>query len=329
MLAYKVSNLLKQASFNTKYVIRILSSSQVNDVIRYNNDIIIRNVDKTQQSPLVVIVGWSNSKLRQLEKYSQIYEDLGCTVLSSRMPLYRFSMFYDTLFSKDTQNVIDAMTSQRELNKNRKVFFKLFSTPGPAMYVNIMNYYFPYITQHFGTVPAYRMGSDETKPNIIGVIFDSATVESGNAQQFANGMKGNSTGILANTMFDVLGKIVYAYAVRTSKMHNYGPEFIRNIPVLLPQLFLSSKADNIASIESIRNFVSHQKSLGIPLLKSKVWEDSAHVLHFRKYPNEYKDLIECFIDECVELSKNVREFEVVEEKDAFIDEKQSSMYKES
>ena len=127
------------------------------------------------------------------------------------------------------------------------------------------------------------MNENESKPNICGVIYDSATVESGNARQFSNGMKGNSVGVFSNYFFDVLGKLVYAYAVRTSKMHNYGPEFLRNVPLLLPQLFLSSENDKIASIESIRKFVNYQKDVGVPFLKSKVWENSDHVLHYRKY----------------------------------------------
>ncbi|XP_066932532.1 transmembrane protein 53-B-like [Clytia hemisphaerica] len=284
-------------------LIRSASTTAQDNTIKYNKEIVIKNVDESQESPLVVIIGWSNSNLRQIEKYSQIYEDLGCTVVSSSMQLYRFSMFYDTLFAQDTQNVINAMTTQRNFNTSRKVFFKLFSTPGPAMYVNIMNYYFPYIEQHFGTVPKFQLSEDETKPNICGVIYDSATVESGNAHQFANGMRGNSTGALSNMVFNVLGKMVYAYAVRTSKMHNYGPEFLRNIPVMLPQMFLSSENDKIASIESVRNFVEHQKEMGVPLLKSKVWENSDHVLHYRKYPEEYKALVDGFMKECLDLSQ--------------------------
>ena len=294
---------MKRANTTTtggcRFMIRALSN---NTVVKFNKDILVKNVDESQQSPLVVIVGWSNSKLRQIEKYSQIYEDLGCTVISSSMQLYRFSLFYDTLFAKDTKNVIDAMTTQRNLNMNRKVFFKLFSTPGPAMYVNIMNYYFPYIEQHFGTLPEFSMEANETKPNICGVIYDSATVGSGNAHQFANGMRGNSVGVFSNLMFDVLGKLVYAYAVRTSKMHNYGPEFLRNVPILLPQLFLSSENDKIASIESIRNFVDYQKEIGVPFLKSKVWERSGHVLHYRNHPDEYQNLVNGFIDDCIKLS---------------------------
>ena len=280
-------------------MIRALSN---NCVVKFNKDILIKNVDESQQSPLVVIVGWSNSKLRQIEKYSQLYEDLGCTVVASSMQLYRFSLFYDTLFAKDTKNVIDAMSTQRSLNTDRKVFFKLFSTPGPAMYVNIMNYYFPYIEQHFGTLPGSSMSEQESKPNICGVIYDSATVESGNARQFSNGMRGNSVGVFSNLLFDVLGKLVYAYAVRTSKMHNYGPEFLRNIPVASPQLFLSSEDDKIASIESIQKFVEFQKEIGLPLLKSKVWENSEHVLHYRNYPDEYRNLVSSFIEDCIKLS---------------------------
>ena len=276
------------------------SLSDKADIVKFNKDIEIRNVDDSQQSPLVVIVGWSNSKLRQIEKYSQIYEEMGCTVVSASMQLYRFALFFDTLFANDTMNVINAMTTQRNTNLDRKVFFKLFSTPGPIMYINIMNYYFPYIEQHFGTLHEFSMAENESKPNICGVIYDSATVGSGNARQFANGMKGNSVGILSNYFFDVLGKLVYAYAVRTSKMHNYGPEFLRNVPLLLPQLFLSSENDKIASIESIRKFVDYQKDIGVPFLKSKVWENSDHVLHYRKYPDEYRNLVNGFIDDCIQ-----------------------------
>lgn len=302
---FSAFSLIKQTSCKatgSRFLMRTLTNRT--DFVKFNKEIEIRNVDDSQQSPLVVIIGWSNSKLRQIEKYSQIYEEMGCTVVSSSMQLYRFALFYDTLFANDTKNVIDAMTTQRNINLDRKVFFKLFSTPGPAMYINIMNYYFPYIEQHFGTLQEFSMDENESKPNICGVIYDSATVESGNARQFSNGMKGNSVGVFSNYFFDVLGKLVYAYAVRTSKMHNYGPEFLRNVPLLLPQLFLSSENDKIASIESIRKFVKYQKDVGVPFLKSKVWENSDHVLHYRKYPDEYRSLVNGFIKNCVQQQMN-------------------------
>jgi len=267
----------------------------------FNKDIVIRNIDESQQSPLMVIVGWSNSKNRQVAKYSELFEKQGFTTVSVSCQLYRFAMFYDTLFADDTQACIDAFTTQRNVNKERKVFFQLFSTPGPAMYVNIMNYYYQYIEGHFGT-DRHQNKDKKDVANISGVVFDSPTVASGNAEQFSNGMKGNSTNMVTDYMFDVLGKMVYAYAVRNSKMHNHGPEFFRNMPVLIPQLVLFSKADRIAGYEEILQYIKQQKSAGADV-QHKMWDDSPHVLHYRQHAEEYTQLVGTFLENCIAAAK--------------------------
>jgi len=263
----------------------------------FRKDIVIRNIDETQRSPLMVLIGWSNSKNKQLAKYSELYEKQGLTTVSISCPLYRFAFFYDSLFAGDTKACIDALSSQRDINKDRKVIFQCFSTPGPAMYINIINYYYQYIQGHFGT-DVYQNKNVEDVPNISGLILDSPTVACGDAQQFANGMKGNTKNMMSDLVFDLLGKIMFAYAVRTSKMYNYGPEFFRNIPVLIPQLMLFSKNDKIAGYEAILDYVKHQRSIGASV-QSHMWEDSAHVLHYRNNPDEYRELVTSFIGDCV------------------------------
>ena len=59
-------------------------------------------------------------------------------------------------------------------------------------------------------VPKFEMSGEETKPNLCKVIYHSAIVDFCNAQQFANGMRGNSTGVLSNMVFIVLGKMDWA-----------------------------------------------------------------------------------------------------------------------
>ena len=58
-------------------------------------------------------------------------------------------------------------------------------------------------------VPKFEMSGEETKPNLCKVIYHSAIVDSGNARQFANGMRGNgnSNAFLSNMVFIVLGKM--------------------------------------------------------------------------------------------------------------------------
>lgn len=250
----------------------------------------------------MVIVGWSNSKNRQVAKYSELFEKQGFTTVSVSCQLYRFAMFYDSLFADDTKACIDAFNTQRDVNKKRQVFFQLFSTPGPAMYVNIMNYYYQYIQGHFGT-DSFQNEDKNDVANIKGVIFDSPTVASGNATQFSNGMKGNSTNFLTNYIFDLLGKVMYAYAVKNSKMHNHGPEFFRNMPVAVPQLVLFSKADKIACYKAILDYINQQKDAGTDI-GYRMWEDSDHVLHYRQFADEYLNLVSNFLELCIAAEVN-------------------------
>jgi len=288
-------------SFSTAAI--LFSQRQTKTTKNFRKDIVIRNIDEHQQSPLMVIVGWSNSNNKQVARYSELYEKQGLTTISMSCKMYRFAMFYDSLFADDTKACIDALESQRDVNKERKVFFKLFSTPGPAMYVNIMNYFYQYIQGHFGT-DRYQIANVLDRPNISGIIWDSPTVASGNAAQFANGMKANSTNPVLNYMFDVLGKAVYAYAVRTSKMHTYGPEFLRNIPAVLPQLMLYSKADKIAGYRGIQAYIAQQIELGNSV-DSHMWESSSHVVHYREHREEYERLVTEFLEKCCATSCDV------------------------
>ena len=111
-------------------------------------------------------------------------------------------------------------------------------------------------------------------------------------------MKGNSTNAVTDYVFDGLGKLMYAFAVRNSKMHNHGPEFFRNMPVLVPQLVLFSKADRIACYEAILEYIKQQKSLGASV-QHCMWEDSPHVLHYRHHREEYYQLVTMFLEQCV------------------------------
>ena len=208
--------------------------------------------------------------------------------------LYR--MFYEPLISKDTKNCIDAFDTQRDVNRERRMFFQLFSAPGPAMYVNIMNYYYPHIQGLFGT-DAYQNEDKNDVANIRGVVFDSPYLTSGNATQFGNGLKGNSTNIVTDTIFNWLGHVLYAYAVRTRR-YNHRLEFFRNIPVSIPQLILFSKADRIAGYQIILDYIKQQRNAGTDV-EYRMWEDSAHLSHYRQYPEEYVDLVSNFLEQCL------------------------------
>ena len=82
----------------------------------YNRRVVARNINQREESPLVVIVGWTKSTNRQVAKYSEIYENAGCTTISVAVPFHRYILFYRLLFEHDINVCLDALESNIGVN---------------------------------------------------------------------------------------------------------------------------------------------------------------------------------------------------------------------
>lgn len=69
-----------------------------------------------------------------------------------------------------------------------------------------------------------------------------------------------------------------------------------------PQLYLYSKGDEICTWKSINDFVDEQRK-NCKVVEEHLWEDSPHVQHLRKYPDEYKAKISKFLTEKARIDK--------------------------
>jgi len=265
--------------------------------IRKGKQILVRNIDEKQENTLVVLISWSNAKRRQLLKYSELYETEGYTTILALCKVYRLALFYKSLFQNDTKKVIDVIQEQLSINKERKVVFHLFSAPGPAMFVNIMNYFHQYIPNEFG-MNEYSKGLEEATPNIIGVIYDSCLVTMISSKEWGEGVKGTVQNRFLRTLFKYAGRALYRYNQRNQSMWRLWDAANRDVPGGYAQLFLSSKIDYLLNHEKVITFVEYRRSKGEDI-GYHIWEDSEHVLHLQKYPDEYKELVTKF---CVDIS---------------------------
>ena len=263
----------------------------------YSKDVVIRNIDGKQQSPLVLIIGWANCRQNQVARYSEIYEKQGCTTISvSSCQAYKFAIFYE-LFVNDTKIVIDAMKSQLDLCCNRPVFLHLFSGSGPYMYINILHYYYQ-IGKDQVQLAKLQKAKGEIIPNIRGVVYDSPVIEH-TAKSVAATLNVGVTDTTLLSMIGLFSDMVFRCIVRYNGMLGIiYSQILKRAPILLPQLYLYSKVDHVSPYKDIAEFIKYQKSVGAGV-KSKMWDDSHHVEHFRKYPKEYEDLVISFIKECV------------------------------
>ena len=70
-----------------------------------------------------------------------------------------------------------------------------------------------------------------------------------------------------------------------------------------PLLFMYSKTDALMPYKYVQYLIGFKKEQNSSRkISSKLFEKSAHVAHMRKYPEEYKEEIKKFLDQCDDKS---------------------------
>ncbi|CAB4039625.1 Hypothetical predicted protein [Paramuricea clavata] len=77
---------------------------------------------------------------------------------------------------------------------------------------------------------------------------------------------------------------------------------LAKIPIACPQLFLYSKADHLALCDDVEEHMNDRKAKGVKVF-SKCWDNSPHVQHYMKYPEEYLKLLDKFVTVCLNEQK--------------------------
>lgn len=71
-----------------------------------------------------------------------------------------------------------------------------------------------------------------------------------------------------------------------------------NDPTRWPMLFLYSTSDKVIMSYDVEEMISRRKQLGVHV-DSVCWDDTDHVSHLRKHPEEYIEACEKFIQFCL------------------------------
>lgn len=262
----------------------LLNITESKNEIKLNREITLRNNDTNQKKPLLVLFGWGNAKHKQLCKYSELFEKWDFTTVCVQTTLLNSILRTTSAGRRESANVLSVIKDLTISNPDRPIILYPFSNSGCAIYHLLTESMTP------DTFP----GS-----NIRAIIFDScpiipneesaSTVPKAFAIMTKNPVLHTMLNLMSYPMKLFVRILLYTNEdVRTfmSKMETW--------PIKSPQMFLFSKTDQLAPYRDIIDFIKKRKDCGVDVT-FKLWEDTPHVGHMKKYRNEYESIVESFI----------------------------------
>ena len=269
-------------------VVRNLSERKVSERI------LVSNEDELQKRPLVVILGWSDCKMKTLKSpYSALMERKNCTTICVTTSLWDNTMRYNTECRSQAIDVKNEMIHQLAKNKNRPVIFYNFCG-GLFLYSHIMT------GMDSNTFPGR---------NVCGTILDSCPFFPGFdtipafKTAFTSSRSNNTLNRLLGKILEFYGYIVYA----TSSTEHDFRHAVENVEVTSPQLFLFSKKDQITSHKRVNDFMKLRERKGVNV-SHKLWDESKHVMHVKHHKKEYENLVYSFFENCLKNYYELRCF---------------------
>lgn len=244
------------------------------------------DVSEQERKPVVVLLGWNDSKDKHLQKYSDIFtkRNYGTVRVTARS----FNTFFrpGTKVKQIGHNVLKVLDEMH--GKERPVFLYSFSNGGCAMFFHIMEALTAPESEYFGQF------------NVVGSIFDSCPINTD-----MDSVKIVQQSVTENISNPVARGVVW-YGLRMfvpliilyNPTTKYFMKSMKQSSLMCNQLVLYSKADGFAPYVDIDDFIKVRRSLGVHVV-AQCWETSRHVNHYREHPEEYLKLVNDFVHDCL------------------------------
>lgn len=228
------------------------------------------NTDETKK-PIAVVVGWMGAKQSQMKPYLSFYHNVGIDTISFAVgPRH---VLFPKSASAHMKNVLD-ITIEKIQNGNdtRDVIFHCFSMGG-FLYGQSLRA----ITENpakYGTL----------KRCIKAQIFDSPPDRGAIANGVAKSM--GYGGVVEKAVGAITRGLLSATASTSGVEHQAASDAFHGNTISAPALWYYSRADPVARWEDCEIVMNKWRARGTSV-DSLTWEDSPHIQHGRKYPQEY------------------------------------------
>lgn len=241
--------------------------------------------------PVVILAGWLGCQPRNLRRYHDMYEKLGLTSVirigSPQSLLNAMTMGPQSSSEKSSSLTISLLTEIQSLQPPYFVIH-IFSNNGCFLWEWIRYLLFESSSLDLTTVDTHNL-----RRKLIGVVFDSAPV------YYDGKIDGLQSALQYIPKKEKDHILQVAYTIDTHLLKQRFHEFwngLCNDTIHIPQLYMYSTSDELASATEIERLIQYRKRSNI------VWKhnftDSEHCGHILKYPELYHEKVEQFLDFC-------------------------------
>ncbi|KAJ3212230.1 hypothetical protein HDU67_003950 [Dinochytrium kinnereticum] len=257
--------------------------------------------DGSSKPQIVFLFGWMNGKMQYVNKYAKYYQERGHTVLVN------LNTSKDFFFSGPS-NYMAAIPLLEELGVldggGKCAIVHAFSNGGELQLI-----YSPVSYINAGTVNLMNLTSAlKTAKRALktkAIILDSTPGrgESKSAiQAFSHGMKGIKGFLFRSSLtafFFLYGIWRYLRGDRQTPVERAAKNVVstRSGGLQGPRLYLYSKADRLVNYQHVEAYQDITKADG-DTVYAKRFEESEHVKHAAKYPNEYWGEVDKILAKC-------------------------------
>jgi pimeloyl-ACP methyl ester carboxylesterase len=237
--------------------------------------------------PVVVILGWMQAQQKHVAVYGTLFSaELHADAVSVRPePLNLWLPFRARALAR---RVLDELRVELERSGPRPIAFACFSGSAKACYVAVLH-----LLANDASYSAVRC-------NLVGEMYDSSPIDFRSRAGVL---------FLAPTGASVARRASVA-ALATALDALFGPTFERqrrefwrsitqSLPPACPVLLLHSEDDALSPAAFIRAFETELRRNGRTNVRRVCWQQSAHVAHLRRHPEEYTAAVRQWLDDCI------------------------------
>ncbi|KAI5082292.1 hypothetical protein GOP47_0002035 [Adiantum capillus-veneris] len=235
---------------------------------------------------VVVVLGWMLSRRKNLASYTRLYKSCGwdCLVCHPQV----FNLVFPSGATTLAVSVLEELA--KELEKHScPVVFAVFSGGHKACLYKIIQI----LLGNCSDVRIEEGKFAEVMRSLAGLIFDSSPVDAVShlgakfvSHQVLTLQPGRPIGVVSWVAYAVSRGVDVVFSRQLGRERIDLWKALYSSVKIGPILFFCSENDKLAPVETIQIFSSNLRKLG-GKVDMVVWEESEHVGHFRRYPEQY------------------------------------------